>query len=167
MKFKCVVCELEHDLSDISFGADAPAQWSLLSHEERAKSELSSDQCVIETTEGRHFFIRGCLEIPIKKSAQAFSWGVWCSLSEKRFLEASKHWEDPERVKLGPYFGWLSTVIPEYPDTMFLKTMVHQRSVGLRPLVILEESEHLLSLHQHHGLEAEAMQHIVSRVLHS
>jgi hypothetical protein len=166
MKFKCATCGKLHDLSEISFGADAPVQWSLVTDGERARSELTPEQCVLESSEGRHFFVRACLEIPIKESGRNFTWGVWVSLSEKSFSEMSAHWDDPERTKLGPYFGWLCTKVPEYPDTVFLKTHVHQRPVGFRPLVELEATDHPLAVHQREGIGPAEMEAIVARVLH-
>lgn len=166
MTFTCSTCGLQHDLASLSFGADAPAQWNLLTEEERNSSELTAEQCVIRSSEGIHFFVRACLEIPILGKDSAFTWGVWCSLSEKSFLEMSEHWHDSDRTQFGPYFGWLCTPVPEYPDSMFMKTRVHQRAIGLRPLVELEESEHLLSVHYHRGIPEQEMQRIVSRVLH-
>src|SRR5262249_24619929 len=34
-----------------------------------------------------------------------------------------------------PYFGWLSTRLPFYPDTLLLKTHVHLRTKKLRPYI--------------------------------
>src|SRR4051794_9243756 len=138
MTFACSICSEAHDLAELSFGTDAPAQWDLLSDEERGRSELGSEQCVVDSDEGRHFFVRAWLQLPIRDTDHQFSWGVWVSLSEASFLAMMEHWEDPGRAAGRPYFGWLSTKIPGYADTMFLKTMVHQRPVGLRPLVVLE-----------------------------
>jgi hypothetical protein len=167
MEFTCQTCGRRHDASEISFGADAPVQWALVSEKERARSELGGEQCVIEADGQTYFFVRACLEVPIKGAAPAFTWGVWVSLSEKSFLEMSDHWEDPSRSNLGPYFGWLCTKIPEYPDTVFLKTMIHQRAVGQRPIVELDQSDHPLSVDQRNGIDPVRMQEIISRVLHS
>jgi|SRR6516165_585556 hypothetical protein len=167
MEFTCRTCGKLHDSNEISFGADAPVQWALISDQERAKSELGGEQCVIEADGQRQFFIRACLEVPIKGTARTFTWGVWISLSEKSFLEMSEHWDDPGRTRRGPYFGWLCTKIPEYPDTVFLKTTVHQRAVGQRPIVELEETDHPLSVDQRSGVDALRMQEIISKVLHS
>lgn len=167
MEFTCSSCKAVHDLSQISFGADAPVQWGPLSETERARSELGQEQCVINANDGRHFFVRACLEIPVKGSNQVFCWGVWVSLSEKSFLEMSEHWDDPKRTQYGPYFGWLCTQVPEYPDSVFLKTSVHQRGVGLRPLVKLEPTDHPLAVHQREGIDPNQLQGIVVRVLHA
>jgi len=166
MKFTCAYCREEHDLSEISLGAEAPAQWGLLSGNELKNSQLTPEQCVIKTKDGIHYFIRACLDIPINGTEQSFTWGVWCSLSEASYLEISEHWENPARVNMGPYFGWLCTRVPEYPDTMFLKTHVHNRAVGQRPLVELEQTDHPLSIHQNKGISVKDLQGIVQEVLH-
>lgn len=123
--------------------------------------------CIIEADRQRHFFVRACLEVPIRGTGRVFTWGVWVSLSEKSFLEMAEHWEDPSRIGLGPYFGWLCTTIPEYPDTVFLKSKVHQRDVGLRPVVELEETVHPLSVDQRDGIDPARTHEINSRVLHA
>lgn len=151
---------------DVAFGADAPALWSVVSEEERARSILTPDQCVIEHAEGTSLYLRGCLEIPIIGTTRHAEWGVWCSLSERSFADVEEHWSDPERVKYGPYFGWLCTVIPSYPDTMYLKAMVHTRELGVRPRVELEATDHPLAVHQREGIALEAWMSIVQRLLH-
>jgi hypothetical protein len=166
MQFVCTSCGERHDLSDLSLGADWPVQWELLSPQDRERSLLGEEQCIIESGEGLHHFVRTCLEIPVRGTGAVFTWGVWVSLSERSFEEMSEHWEDPERTTLGPYFGWLCTTIPEYPDTVFLTTRVHQRAVGLRPTVELEPTEHPLAVHQREGIEPAELQEIVRKVLH-
>src|SRR5690349_20573272 len=87
--------------------------------------------------------------------------GVWCSLSEKSYSEIAEHWEDPSRESLGPYFGWLCAQIPGYPDTAFLKTMVHQQPVGIKPLIELEPTNHPLAIDQREGIQVNRIQSIV------
>ena len=166
VKFTCHTCHEEHDLAELSFGTEAPYQWQMLSEEERQRSELTSDQCVIDTSEGRHFFVRACLDIPIRGTDRSFTWGVWVSLSATSFAEMSKDWTDPERITRGPFFGWLCTRLPTYPDSMSLKTMVHQRPVGLRPLVEVEATDHRLAVDQRLGIERADLEELVRRLLH-
>ncbi len=166
MRFTCATCGSEHDLDQISFGTDAPVQWDLLSEDERSQSGLAGEQCEIESHEGRSFYIRACLEIPIRGTGRTFVWGVWCSLSENSYAEISEHWDDPRRSRLGPHSGWLCTKIPGYADTIFLKTMVHQRDVGVRPLVELEATDHLLAVDQQDGIDEDRMKEIVIGLLH-
>jgi hypothetical protein len=177
MRFQCTKCGAEHDTEEISFGAPAPLQWNLLSAAERERSELGEEQCIIESQEGTSYYLRACLEIPIQDTERGFTWGVWCSLSEKNFAEIAAHWDDPQRESIGPHFGWLCTAVPLYPDTAFLKTTVHQRAPGFRPLVELEGtgyrpltelegSAHPLAIDQQQGISAARLQEIVTLLLH-
>jgi hypothetical protein len=165
MILKCAKCGRDHEVSDLSWDFDRPLQWDLLSEEQRAASELGEEQCVIES-EGTHFFIRACLEIPVKGRKNPLVWGVLCSLSEQSFLEVSERREDPKRVELGPHFGRLCSKLPWYPDTMFLKTRIHQKEVGTRPLVELEHTDHSLSVHQREGIDQALLMKIVAEILH-
>lgn len=94
MKFKCATCDKEHDLDEISFGSDAPATWGVLTDAEREASDLFQEQCIIRTQGETSYYIRACLKIPIRETDKTFTWGVWCSLSEKSFEEMGEHWED-------------------------------------------------------------------------
>jgi len=165
-RFTCSACGEEHDLDQLSFGADVPGTWHLLTDEERRQSELSSDQCLIVARGKTSLYLRGCLNVPIRGTTEVFTWGVWCSLSEQSFRTISQYWDDPRRTELPPVFGWLCTAIPTYPDTMYLKTTVSQREVGLRPLVQLEPTAHPLAVHQREGIEAKELKRIVMDVLH-
>lgn len=166
MQFICSICGNSHDTSEISFGTEAPLQWDLLSDAERSGSLLSPDQCEIVSSEGKSYYIRACLQIPIRDKDQSFTWGVWCSLSEKSYSEISENWENPDRTQIGPHFGWLCTDIPSYPQTAFLKTMVHQRSIGMRPLVKLEPTDHPLAIDQKQGIDERRLAEVIAKLLH-
>jgi len=134
----------------MSFGAGAPYWYYEIEPTElENRVELSSDQCVIDS---EYYFVRGCLNIPIIDGVDPFVWGVWVSLSADNFLRMSEVWESPTRQTEPPYFGWLSTTLPGYPDTLNLKTNVHTQPVGTRPLVELEPTDHPLAIDQRTGI---------------
>ena len=163
--FICSVCGKKHSDLPLSYGADAPYYYDVIAVAEREqRAELTSDQCVID---GEHFFVRGCVEIPIIDSGGVFVWGVWVSLSENNFCRAQDLWLSPKRVNEPPYFGWLSTMLPCYPETLSLKTHVHTRAVGERPFIEIEPSEHPLSLEQRNGITMFRVREIAERILHS
>lgn len=166
LTFRCAGCGEEHDLADLSFGADSPDQWDRLTEAERARSELGGETCVIRAESETSRYVRAVLRVPIAATSEEFSWGVWVSLSEKSFAEVEAHWDAAHRVELGPYFGWLCTRVPGYPDSMFLKTSVSQRPVGSRPLVTLEPTDHPLAVHQREGIRQDELQRIVVQELH-
>ncbi len=132
---------------------------------ERAeRTLLSSDQCVIDD---EHFFVVGNIDIPIIGAKELFSWDVWVSLSQKNFTRAHQLWKKRGRASEPPYFGWLSTLLPGYPNTLSLKTHVHTRAVGRRPFVELEPTDHPLAVEQRTGITWERVQEIAELVLHS
>lgn len=149
----------------MSYGADAPVLWYTLPEDERQKrAELNSDLCVIDD---RYFFILGRLEIPVLDGTEVFAWLVWVSLSEKNFLRTMELWETQGREKEPRQFGWLSTSLPCYPETLHLRTGVHTRPVGQRPYVELEPTDHPLAIEQRQGITMQRVLEIAEQILHS
>jgi hypothetical protein len=64
------------------------------------------------------------------------------------------------------YFGWLCNSIPAYPETLHLKTAVHAREVGLRPLIELEATDHPLAIEQRDGITAARVRNIAEKMHH-
>jgi hypothetical protein len=148
----------------LCYGADAP--WAALGVSDadfEKRVDLTPDQCVVDE---EHFFIRGHIEIPVIGSHDVFAWSVWCSLSEKSFLHVSERWFEAERVHDLPYFGWLMTSLPIYPETLHLKTSIQSREVGRVPLVTLEPSDHPLAVEQRNGISLARVEEIAHLLLH-
>jgi hypothetical protein len=162
--YTCRTCGNFHEDLPLSYGAPAPLLWLLLPENERGKrAKLSSDQCEIDR---EYFFILGNIEIPIIGTEQIFSWSVWVSLSAANYARARKLWRKKGRESEPPYFGWLNTLLPGYPDTLNLKTNVYTRPVGLRPHIELEPTDHPLAIEQREGISLERIQEIAELVLH-
>lgn len=153
--YTCTICGQTHaDLPHI--GSAAPFHWS----DEMARDPenlLTEDLCIIE---GRDFFVRGVLQIPVHDFHHEFGWGVWVSHKQENFEAYREHFD---RAAIGPFFGWLCTQIDYYSETTLeLKTMAHYRGSGLRPRIVLEESRHPLYRQQRDGVtlsEAWTMVH--------
>jgi hypothetical protein len=162
--YTCRVCGEYHPELSMHYGSLAPASWFAIPEAERERRcLLSSDQCVIDD---EHFYIFGNLEIPVHGVAERFSWDVWVSLSEANFTRATMLWNQPGRESEPPYFGWLSTLLPDYPQTLLLKTHVHTRPVGQRPWIELEPTDHPLAVEQRQGITLARVQEIAELVLH-
>lgn len=73
-------------------------------------------------------------------------------------------WETPGRENEPPMFGWLSTSLPGYPETLSLKTHLYQREVGRRPLIELEPTDHPLAVEQRTGISWVRVQEIAEQV---
>ena len=161
--FRCNCCGRLFD-SLPAYYADRPdAYWDVPEEKRDSDIFLTSDSCVIAD---RFFFIRGCIEIPIIDEENTLTFGVWVSLKEDNFLIWQNHYDTPKRDHLGPFFGWLSTRVPVYPNTINLKTNVHLQNDGVRPYVELEESNHPLAIDQHNGISLERAVEIIHKLEH-
>ena len=163
--YKCRSCGEFHKGLPLAYGSDAPLYWEAIPEDEREeRAILDSDLCMIDK---QYFFVVGRLEIPIINEPEKFSWNVWVSLSEESFKRLMSIWISEGREKEAPFFGWLNTALPGYPDTVNLKAQVHTRPVGMRPYVELESTDHPLAVEQRTGITLERVQQIAEVVLHS
>jgi hypothetical protein len=162
--YTCRTCGEFHADVSLCYGAEAPVYWDAIPEAERHdRGELSSDQCIIDD---EHFFILGRLLIPIHDNSEPFCWLVWVSLSERTFAHAHELWHAPGREDEPPYFGWLSTRLPCYPDTVNLKTNIHTRPVGERPLIELEPTDHPLAIEQRNGITMQRVFELAECIEH-
>jgi hypothetical protein len=163
VEFLCSCCGESHGGLPSGYGTLAPAYW----RDELASdptSLLADEQCVIE---GKYFFLRARLILPVLDADERFEWGVWVSVSKKNYHRAGEMWGNPDRVAEPPYFGWLATDLPVYePATLNLKTQFHTQAVGIRPTVELQATDHPLVLEQHTGITVARIQAIAERLLH-
>ena len=74
-------------------------------------------------------------------------------------------WGDPKRVDQEPYFGWLQTIVPTYDDTLNIKTIAIEQSVGLIPEIKVIEENHHLKIYQDNGITFKKAMEIVDKVM--
>jgi hypothetical protein len=163
MRFTCRSCgEVHEGLADLAFAA--PYYYYTVPETERAeRTLLTSDLCSIDNED---FFIRGCLEVPIVGRSDIFSWGAWCSVSRVNFDRYREVFDQVHQSSVGPFFGWFSSRLPAYPDTLRLKVMAHLRDHTTRPWFELETSDHPLSIDYREGITLDRLQGIYEANLH-
>jgi hypothetical protein len=120
--------------------------------------EAGSDQCILD---GKHFFILGNLDVPVRGSEEVLRWSVWSTLSEANFKRAAELWQMAGRESEAPYFGWLSNQIPGYPSTINIKALVHTQQVNVRPQIKVIEEDHPLATDQQNGIGPERLDELV------
>ncbi|MBT9310833.1 DUF2199 domain-containing protein [Leptothoe kymatousa] len=150
MTYKCKCCGKIHDaLPDLGFDRPTYAA-SVPDGEFTSRVQLDQDLCVLDE---EHYFIRGILLIPVHGYEQDFGLGVWVSQKKENF---ERYVDNFDTADIGPFFGWLSNEFM-YGDqsTLSLKTMAHFQGEGLRPLILLEESDHPLSIAQRKGISLD------------
>lgn len=77
---------------------------------------------------------------------------LWSSLSQANFARTCDLWETAGREREPPYFGWLSTALPGYPETVSPKLIVRTQPVGMRPRIEVQPQEHPLYRDQLEGI---------------
>ncbi len=162
--YVCGICGQYHAELPRGFSADAPYLYLTIPTKERSvRCHLTSDVCVIDD---KHFFIRGCLEIPVLDGTGPFIWGVWTSISQKNFTRYLELQDAEPCENEPPYFGWLSTQLPLYPDTLNLKTHIYSRPLNRRPFIELEPTDHPLAIEQRKGITMARVKEIAMALLH-
>jgi hypothetical protein len=157
--YRCRSCGAWHEERPTCFIAPLPeAVFQIPEKERKGRVEASSDQCILD---GKHFFILGNLDIPVRGSEELLRWTVWSTLSEANFRRAAELWETPGRESEPPYFGWLSNRIPGYSGTLHIKALVRTQAVGVRPLIEVVEEDHELTRDQREGIDESRLDALV------
>ncbi len=162
--FKCSRCGNTHEGSP-SFAFAAPTYVSQL-HESQQKNIIEAGTDLFRVKDGEHVhnFVRVCLEVPIYGYSQPFIWGVWVSLSEKSLERYVSSWNDVDESDM--YFGWFSSKLPYYDNTLSLPAKVRPRKNGIRPYLQLEQDGHELANDWCTGMSFEKAQRIAEICMH-
>jgi hypothetical protein len=129
----------------------APHWCAQLPEEERSQRvTLAGDFCELD---GERFFVRGELQLPIFTSEEVLALRVWVVVPTASYVRVADALESGRAEPEAPFRGYLATELaPAWPSTLDLAAMVHPRSEGRRPLVVLEPAEHPLFDDQSEGI---------------
>ena len=159
----CGCCGKQFNTLPLDFACAAPDQWFQIPEAEReSRARFSDDVCLIDD---KDIFVRGCLEIPIIGKNDRFSWGVWVSVSRESYARIVELWNAPVIEDEPPKFGWLCNNMSVYPATLGLKTNLHLRDGGRRPLIQLEPTDHPLAIEQQTGISIKRVEEIAAALL--
>ncbi|MBN9299894.1 MAG: DUF2199 domain-containing protein [Filimonas sp.] len=161
--FTCACCGKVYDIIPLCFGSDFPEYYfSIPPNEREDRIELLQSLCVVDE---EHFFHRGRLTIPIIDHTEDLIFNVWTSISKSNYDIRVNLWEDPKRIEQKPYFGWLQTIVPQYGETINIKTIAQEQEVGLIPKIISIEEDHPLTIDQENGITYTKALQIVTSIL--
>jgi hypothetical protein len=145
------------------YALDEPDAWRALSEAERhRRGVLGSDTCTID---GRQFFIRGRVVIPVIGYEEPFRWGIWASVSKADFERYGKLWDVKIREHEVPIPATLASDIPIYPATSGLKCNIHFRNDRKRPSFAIDSADHPLTIEQRQGITLDRLKEFAAAVL--
>ncbi len=160
----CSICDQQHEDLPLSYSVKAPqAVASIPVNELEQRVVLTPDQCVID---GRDFYLRGRIPIPVDGLSEPFIWGVWAEVSPKTFMRTDELWSTEGRENEPPFTGWIDTQIFPYGNTINVEVFIHTQPVGQRPQFEISDPEHPLAIEQREGITMERVQEIAETILH-
>jgi hypothetical protein len=125
---------------------------------------FTPDQCVID---GRDFYLRGRILVPVIGVEEPFVWGVWAEVSPTNFVRTNELWTVEGREAEPAFAGWLNTQLPVFGDTFNLEVSVQTQRVGKRPHFTVVDEEHPLAVEQRNGITMRRVEEIAERMLHA
>jgi hypothetical protein len=148
----CEQCGHTHDISSMEPAFNSPHAWWEISEDERARSKLSNDLCMI-FADGTRGFIRAVLPIPVSGRALPVSWGIWVEVDQATWETVLELWKDPRQHEHAPFDVTLANNIPGSPPTAGLPVQLHLTSPTTRPRVeIASDVEHPFAQQQREGV---------------
>jgi hypothetical protein len=139
MLFTCSVCGQMHE-GFPALGSDAPYLYHNLSEAEKEDlAELSDDFCIIRHPDQTDRFIRVVLNQKIIDFPEPLQYGLWVSLSEKSFNDYKKHYNSTDHFTT--YFGYLCSRLPDYENTLSIRTNVQTAADSNRPEIFPHDDQ--------------------------
>lgn len=162
--FDCTVCGERHDVLPLKYSVNAPqAVLAVPAEEIDQRIVITADQCVID---GRDFYLRGRILVPVHELDAPFVWGVWAEISPVNFLRTNQMWHTEGREQEPPFPGWLNTDLFLFGSTLNLEVDVHTQVVGQRPQFTVRDPNHPLAIQQREGISIEQVQDIAEMIFH-
>lgn len=144
-------------MTELPFGLSfpSPAYVEAIPEAEReARVSQEGDCCEID---GELFFVRARVQLPVMDGgaeAPVFEWRVWVSVGGAAYVRLADGFDDIDAEPGAPAVAFVSSRLPDYPDTLDLRGLLHAQP-GELPLFVLFASDHPLALEQRDGISIE------------
>ncbi|WP_439695719.1 DUF2199 domain-containing protein [Mucilaginibacter sp. AW1-7] len=148
-QFTCSCCGKVYSEIPLCFDSDYPAYYfNVPENEVKERVEMAENLCVIDN----YYFHKGELMIPINDHPKDLIFNVWLTITKENFEIRNTLWNDPERLKQEPYFGFLHNIVPTYDNTLGIKALACENNVGFTPDIVVVEENHPLRIDQLNGI---------------
>jgi hypothetical protein len=111
----------------------------------------NDDLCIIE---GKRFFIRGLLPLPVEARKSTYCVGLWVEVSQAAFERIYDLWESEHQRNEQPFAASIANEIPIARGSLGLPAELRLAGPGTRPEVFLKTSDHSLYIEQIGGIDA-------------
>lgn len=163
-EFECTRCSEIHK-GIPTFGAECPITVLQVPEEQReSRVDLGTDDCVID---GKKFYVKGSIEIPVVGFSDPFIWGSWVSLSEESYQEFIECFDQDSRSHVGPFVGWHCCDFAVYEkECTSLEAQIYLRDNGIRPSIKIKPTDHPLAVEQKNGITRDRLIQIYEQMMH-
>jgi hypothetical protein len=122
-----------------------------LSKDDRARLvQENDDLCVIE---GKRFFIRALLSLPVEAREIPYCIGLWVEVNQATFDRVYDVWDSTEQLQEPSFAARIANEIPTADGSYGLDAELRLTGPGTRPDVLLKPSQHQLYIEQTRGID--------------
>lgn len=146
----CSTCGQEHSIEEMELTFSRPDDAAKLSADDRARLlQGNIDLCVIE---GKRFFIRALLPLPVEFRELPYCIGLWVEVTQATFERVYNLWDSEEQLHEPPFAAHIANEIPTAEGSLSLEAELRLTGPTTRPNVFLEPSRHQLYFEQTRGI---------------
>ena len=163
-KYTCSECgEIHEEWPALAYSS--PSYYDNLPDQKKEDiAELDEDFCIVKEEENTYYFIRVVLNQKVKNHHEDLQYGLWVSLSEKSFKDYQINFKN-ESHETG-YFGWLSSFIQDYDNSVSIPMDVQTKKGNERPEIIPhKETDHRFVRDYYDGITGHEAQRRVDEMI--
>ncbi|MHA4894634.1 DUF2199 domain-containing protein [Pedobacter sp. PWIIR3] len=160
-KYTCSHCGGQHD-DWPALAYFAPINYDDVSSQYEGNFELNDDFCIMDFSDRVDFFIRCTLKLNVTDHCDELDYGVWVSLIESSFNNYSDNFFNEDHQV--SYFGWLSSSLIGYENTVGIPMNVITQIGNSRPLLVPHrDHDHPLVREYFNGISKEEAENRIAQ----
>ena len=165
-QYRCSTCgQIHKEIPALGFMT--PDNYDTLSEKDKTDlAEISEDFCVISYPDQTDRFIRTVLSISIHGTCETLDYGIWVSVSKESFEDYQENFKSETSEPI--YFGRICNKIRDYSETTKgLHVNVQVRKGGIRPEILLHQTEHQLIKDWETGITIEEAEKRIEKAINN
>lgn len=148
----CSKCGEDHPLEEMELTFRRPDDAAKLSPEDRDRLlQENDDLCIIE---GKRFFIRGLLPLPVNSREHPYCIGLWVEVSQSSFERIYELWDSAGQLNEPAFAARIANEVPTAMGSIGLDAELRLTGPTTRPDVFVKSRNHPLFLEQTAGIDA-------------